>query len=140
MTQRRLPTLNKVMIVGMLTKDPELRYTQNRIPVINFRIASSRRFRDSSGEWKEDVCYVGIVAWQKLAENCAEHLKKGSSVFVEGELQSHTWEKDDGSRRSVIEIHAHRVQFLDKRETSVEPDETAFGDENENENEGEASK
>ena len=121
MPYRKLPALNKVMIVGKLTKDPELRYTQNGIPVINCRIALNRRFRDSSGEWKEDVCYVGVVCWQKLAENCAEHLKKGSTVFLEGELQSHSWENGDGSRRSVVEIHAQRIQFLDKREAIIEP-------------------
>lgn len=124
MANRKLPTINKILMVGNLTKDPELRYTQSGIPVINFRIAASRRFRDNTGEWKEDVCYIGVVAWQKLAENCAEYLKKGSAVFVEGELQSHSWEKEDGTRRSVVEIHAHRIQFLDRRETAVEPEET----------------
>lgn len=116
MPNRKPPTLNRVLMVGNLTADPELKHTQRGIPVINFRIAASRRFRDSSGEWKEDVCYVGVVAWQKLAENCSDFLRKGSTVFLEGELQSHSWETDEGVRRSVVEIHAQRVQFLDRRE------------------------
>ncbi|MFP4520807.1 MAG: single-stranded DNA-binding protein [Fibrobacterota bacterium] len=115
MPERKLPALNKVLIVGNLTKEPELRQTGTGTPVANFRIASSRRFRGSSGEWKEEVCYIGVVSWQKLAENCASHLKKGSAVLVEGELQSRSWETEDGSKRSTIEIHAHKVQFLDKK-------------------------
>lgn len=124
MANRRLPMLNKILIIGNLTNDPELRYTQSGIAVLNFRIASNRRFRDSAGEWKEDVCYVGVVAWQRLAENCAEFLRKGSAVFVEGEMQSRSWEKEDGSRRSVVEIHAQRVQFLDRREALAPGEET----------------
>jgi single-strand DNA-binding protein len=116
MTLTRLPNLNRVMIVGNLTKDPELRSTTTGVPVINFRIASNRRFKDNSGEWKEDVCYVGIVAWQKLAESCAARLKKGSAVYVEGELRSRTMDHDDGSRHSLVEIRAHHIQFLDKSE------------------------
>jgi single-strand DNA-binding protein len=124
MANRRLPMLNKILIIGNLTNDPELRFTQSGIAVLNFRIASNRRFRDSAGEWKEDVCYVGVVAWQKLAENCAEFLRKGSAVFVEGEIQSRSWEKEDGSRRSVVEIHAQRVQFLDRREAVAGSEES----------------
>jgi len=102
------------MIVGNLTRDPELRATTTGVPVINFRIASNRRFKDSAGDWKEDVCYVGVVAWQKLAESCASRLKKGSAVYVEGELRSRTFDNDGGTRRSMIEIRAHHIQFLDK--------------------------
>lgn len=114
MSLTRLPNLNRVMIVGNLTKDPELRATTTGVPVINFRIASNRRFKDNSGEWKEDVCYVGVVAWQKLAESCASKLKKGSAVYIEGELRSRTLDHDDGSKRSLVEIRAHHIQFLDK--------------------------
>ena len=123
MPNRKMPALNKVLLIGNLTNDPELKYTHKNISVINFRIASNRRFRDNSGEWKEDVCYIGVVAWQKLAENCAEYLKKGSAVFVEGELQSRSWEKEDGTRRSIVEIHAQRIQFLDIKEAVIQPGE-----------------
>ncbi len=118
--QVKLPTINKIFIVGNLTKDPEIRKTNNGTPVANFRIASSRRFKDSSGEWKEEVCYIGVVAWQKLAENVGEYLKKGSAVFIEGELQSRSWEAPDGTKKSAVEIHAYRIQFLDKRTGSTE--------------------
>jgi len=116
MSLTRLPNLNRVMIVGNLTKDPELRSTTTGVPVVNFRIASNRRFKDNSGEWKEDVCYVGVVAWQKLAESCASKLKKGSAVYVEGELRSRTLDHEDGSRHSLVEVRAHHIQFLDKSE------------------------
>jgi single-strand DNA-binding protein len=129
MSLSRLPILNRVMIVGNLTKDPELRSTTTGVPVINFRIASNRRFKDNSGEWKEDVCYVGIVAWQKLAESCAARLKKGSAVYVEGELRSRTMDHDDGSRHSLVEIRAHHIQFLDKAEHFDEAKGFEDGDE-----------
>jgi len=116
MPSTRLPNLNRVLIVGNLTKDPELRSTSTGVPVANFRIASNRRFKDNSGEWREDVCYIGIVAWQKLAEACADRLTKGSAVFVEGELRSRSLEADDGNKRNVIEIRANYIQFLDKIE------------------------
>lgn len=116
MSLTRLPNLNRVMIVGNLTKDPELRSTTTGVPVVNFRIASNRRFKDNSGEWKEDVCYVGVVAWQKLAESCASKLKKGSAVYVEGELRSRTLDHEDGTRHSLVEVRAHHIQFLDKSE------------------------
>ena len=108
------------MIVGNLTRDPDLRATTAGIPVINFRIASNRRFKDNSGEWKEDVCYVGVVAWQKLAESCAARLKKGSAVYIEGELRSRTFDNGDGTKRNLLEIRAHHIQFLDKDEKSEE--------------------
>jgi len=110
----RLPNLNRVMIVGNLTREPELRTTSTGIPVANFRIAANRRFRDNSGEWREDVCFIGVVAWQRLAESCAAMLQKGSAVYVEGELRSRSLEAEDGKKRNVIEIRAHHVQFLDK--------------------------
>ena len=84
----RLPCLNKVVIVGNLTKDPELRKTASGTPVSNFRIASSRRFRDGTGQSKEEVCYIGVVAWNRLADACYDYFRKGSSVLIEGELLS----------------------------------------------------
>lgn len=114
MLRRRTPTLNKVLIVGNLTKDPELRFTSKNVPVANFRIAASRRFKDSADEWKEEVCFIGVTAWNSLAENCKNFLRKGCAVLVEGELQSRSWAAEDGTRKSMVEIHAHRVQFLDR--------------------------
>jgi single-strand DNA-binding protein len=110
-----MPDINSVMIAGNLTSDPSFRRTSNGTPVANFYIASNRRFKDNTGQWRESVCYVGVVAWYKLAESCAESLHKSSAVLVDGELQSRTWKNEDGSTRNVVEIKARRIQFLNKR-------------------------
>jgi single-strand DNA-binding protein len=114
--------------VGNLTKDPELRYTSTGVPVANFRIASNKKYKDNLGESKEDVCFIGVVAWQKLAESCSKFLKKGSAVLVEGELRSRFKENDDGSKRNLIEIRAFQVQFLDKKTEAVPVEETSLFD------------
>lgn len=114
MAEYKMPDINNVMVTGNLTKDPVLRKTSNGTPVSNFYIASNRRFRDNTGQWREDVCYVGIVAWYKLAESATDYLKKGSAVLVEGELQSRSLRSSDGVSRNVVEIKARRIQFLDK--------------------------
>lgn len=116
MADLKMPDINNVIIVGNLIKDPVIRQTTNGTPVANFTIASNRKFKDNFGQWKEDVCFVGIVAWYKLAESCADNLRKGSAVLVEGELQSRQWRTDDGHYRNVVEIKARRIQFLNKRE------------------------
>lgn len=113
MANKKLPMINKVFMVGNLCNDPELRKTNNGVPVSNFRIASSRKFVDSSGERKEEACFIGVVAWNKLGESCYKYLKKGGAVFVEGYLQSRQIKNDDGSSKSYVEINAHKVQFLD---------------------------
>jgi single-strand DNA-binding protein len=114
-----MPDINNVIIVGNLIKDPVFRHTTTGTPVTNFYIASNRKFKDNIGNWKEDVCFVGVVAWYKLAESCFENLKKGSAVLVEGELQSRNWKTEDGFNRNVVEIKARRIQFLNKREYAV---------------------
>ncbi len=134
MAELKMPELNSVMIAGNLTKDPVIRQTRNGTPVANFSIASNRKFRDGDNQWQEDVCYVGIVAWNRLAESCVDKLRKGSAVLVEGELQSRTWHTEDGATRSTVEIKARRIQFLNKRRSSdphegsdvVEDDITVF--------------
>ena len=115
MAELKMPDVNSVMIAGNLTSDPSFRRTSNGTPVANFYIASNRRFKDNTGQWRENVCYVGVVAWYKLAESCAESLHKGSAVLVDGELQSRIWKNEDGSSRNVVEIKARRIQFLNKR-------------------------
>ena len=115
MADLKMPEINYVIVAGNLTKDPIFRQTTNSTPVVNFSIASNRKYRDSSNNWQEDVCYVGIVAWNKLAESCRERLKKGSAVLVDGELQSRSWKSDEGHNRSIVEIKARRIQFLNKR-------------------------
>lgn len=110
----KMPELNSVLVAGNLTKDPIFRQTSNNTPVVNFSIAANRKYKDSSNQWQEDVCYVGVVAWNKLAESCKERLKKGSAVLVDGELQSRSWKTEDGHNRSIVEIKAKRIQFLNK--------------------------
>lgn len=119
MADLKMPEINYVIVAGNLTKDPVFRETTNKTPVVNFSIASNRKYKDSSNIWQEDVCYVGIVAWNKLAESCKERLKKGSAVLVDGELQSRSWKSEDGHNRSIVEIKARRIQFLNKRLANV---------------------
>jgi single-strand DNA-binding protein len=114
MAELKMPELNYVLIVGNLTKDPIFRTTSNNTPVVNFSIASNRRYRDRNNAWQEDVCYIGIVAWNRLAESCHQRLHKGSAVLVEGELQTRNWRSDDGGFRSILEVKARRIQFLNK--------------------------
>jgi len=104
--------LNKVFLIGNLTRDPELRYVPSGSAVTNFTIATNRTYTLQSGEKKEEVCYVRIVVWGRLAETCGEYLSKGSPVFIEGRLQSRNWETPQGEKRSTLEVIAQNVQFL----------------------------
>jgi single-strand DNA-binding protein len=113
MAEIRMPDLNMVMIVGNLTNNPIYNETRSGTPVVNFYIASNKRFKDRNGIIKEDVCFVGVVAWDNLAVSCRDNLKKGSAVFVTGELQSRKFETENGYR-NVVEIKARKIQFLDK--------------------------
>jgi single-strand DNA-binding protein len=118
------------MIAGRLTRDPEVRYTQAGTAVATLGLASSRAYRDpkDSSGWKEETCFVNVVTWAQLAERCGDSLKKGSAVFVEGRLQSRSWETEEGSRRTVVEIRADRVQFLDRRGSEAQPVAARTGD------------
>jgi len=107
-----MASLNKVFLMGNLTKDPELRYTPQGVAVVNLRLAVNRKFRNKNQELKEEVCFITAVAWNKQAETCNQYLHKGSALFVEGRLQSRSWEDNAGQKRSVIEVRAERVQFL----------------------------
>lgn len=107
-----MANLNKVFLIGNLTRDPELRYTPGGTAVANLGLAVNRRFKDSSGELKEEVCFLTVTVWDKQAEACCQYLSKGRPVFVEGVLQSRFWETGDGQKRSAIDVRAERVQFL----------------------------
>ncbi len=121
MSQLRLGYLNTVHLIGRLVADPELRYTQKGAPVCSFRIATTRRFKNrESGETQEETLYVTIVAWRRQAELVNDFLKKGSAVMIEGRLRSRQWETESKEKRSVIEVVAHRIQFLDLPESSTE--------------------
>ena len=114
MSDLRMPDLNTVIIAGNLTNDPTCGETGDKTPVVNFHLASNRRFRDNKGQVKEDVCFVGVVAWDSLARSCKGKLVKGSSVVISGELQSRKWKSEDGHNRTIVEIKARKIQFLDK--------------------------
>ena len=105
-----MASFNKVMLMGNLTRDPELRYTSNGSAVTSFGLAVNRKFKQGD-EWKDDVCFVDITVWGKQGENCAEFLSKGRPAFVEGRLQYSTWESD-GQKKSKLEVVANTVQFL----------------------------
>lgn len=127
-------SLNKVLLMGNLTRDPELRYIPSGQPVTSFSIAVNRVYLSQTGEKKEEVSFIRCVVWGKRAEVCNEYLKKGSPVFVEGRLQSRSWDAQDGTKRSTIEVIAQNVQFLNKgtgrgQESSQEiPDDSVFED------------
>lgn len=105
-------SLNRVFLIGNLTRDPELRYIPSGQGVTTFTVATNRTYMSPSGEKKEDVSFIRVVTWGRSAEVCNEYLKKGSQVFVEGRLQSRSWQAQDGSKRSTMEVVAQRVQFL----------------------------
>ena len=107
-----MANLNKVLLIGNLTKDPELRYTPQGTAVVNLRMAINRRFKSKNQELKEETCFIIAVSFYKQAETCNQYLHKGSALFVEGRLQSRSWEDASGQKRSVIEVRAERIQFL----------------------------
>jgi len=107
-----MASFNRVYLMGNLTKDPELRYTPQGTAVVNLRLAVNRRFKSKTGELKEEVCFITAVVWNKQAETCNQYLHKGSACFIEGRLQSRSWEDNAGQKRNVIEVRAERVQFL----------------------------
>lgn len=104
--------LNKVFLMGNLTRDPDLRYTPSGTAVVTIGLAVNREYRDKNGEVQKEVCYIDVDAWARQAELCAEHLRKGSPVHVEGRLQYDTWESSVGEKRSKHKVRADRVQFL----------------------------
>jgi single-strand DNA-binding protein len=106
---------NKVILMGNLTRNPELRYTPNGTPVASFGLAVSRRFKQGE-DLKEEVCFVDIVVFGKQAEHCGQYLSKGNGAIVEGRLQQRRWETEDGQKRSKHEVVAQTVTFMPKRQ------------------------
>jgi single-strand DNA-binding protein len=109
-----MASFNKVLLMGNLTRDPELRYTASGTALASFGIAVNRKFKQGD-EWKDEVCFVDITVWGKQGENCSEYLSKGRPVFVEGYLRFSTWEADGGQKRSKLDVTATTVQFLGGR-------------------------
>jgi len=109
-----MANLNKVFLIGRLARDPELRYIPSGTAVSTFTLAANRTYTLASGEKREDTCFVRVVAWARQAELVGEYLSKGSPVFVEGRLQSRSWETPEGQKRSTLEVVAQNIQFLGK--------------------------
>jgi len=115
--------LNRTQIAGNLTREIEMRYTPNGTAVANMSMAINRTWKDKEGNKQEDVSYVRVVVWGKMAENAAEYLAKGSNVFVEGRMQSRSWEGADGKKQYGMDVVASNVQYLDKKKKEEKPAE-----------------
>lgn len=112
-----MTSFNKVILMGNLTRDPEVRYTPNGIAVASFAIAVNRKYKQGE-ELKDEVSYIDIVVFGKQAENCGQYINKGDSVLIDGRLQQRRWETEDGQKRSKIEVVAQSVNFMPKRSWS----------------------
>ena len=122
MTDLKLPRVNRVLLAGRVVRDFTLRYTSAEIPVAMFTVAFNRPVRGADGTWAEVASFVNVLVSHRLAEQCAERLKKGSAVYLEGRLQSRKFDAAGGKSRTVLEIKADQVQFLDSRpSTDAEP-------------------
>ncbi|CAN5276968.1 hypothetical protein BH24CHL7_BH24CHL7_03600 [soil metagenome] len=108
-------SLNKVMIIGNLGRDPEMRYTPSGQAVTQFTVACNRYYKDQQGERQEETEWFRVVAWARQAEFAAEYLRKGNKVYVEGRLQTRSWEGQDGQKRYTSELIANTIQNLERR-------------------------
>jgi single-strand DNA-binding protein len=106
--------LNKVMIIGNLGADPEMKYMSDGTAMTRFNVAVSRSYTSQSGERREETEWFKVVAWRKTAEICSQYLQKGSKVYVEGRLQTRSWDTPEGEKRYMTEVVADTVQFLDR--------------------------
>jgi single-strand DNA-binding protein len=117
-----MTSFNKVILMGNLTRDPEVRYTPNGIAVASFSLAVNRKYKQGE-ETKEEVSYIDIVVFGKTAENCGQYIGKGDSVLIDGRLQQRRWDdKETGQKRNKIEVVAQSVNFMPKRNKNGQPD------------------
>jgi single-strand DNA-binding protein len=114
--------LNKVMIIGNVGTDPEMRFTPNGNPVTSFRMATSRTYTTGEGERRQETEWFDVAAWNRLAETCNQFLTKGQRVYVEGRLRTRSWDGQDGQKHFRVEIVASRVLFLDKKPVGTLPE------------------
>ncbi len=114
MTELRLPEINRVLLSGRLTHDPEMRYAADGTHITNFPIAFNRRYRDRRGNLAEQTGFVTVMTYQRLAEVCGQRLKKGNAVLVEGRLQMREWSGPRGEKRQRLEVRGELVHFLEK--------------------------
>ena len=125
MSDLRLVRVNRVQLSGRVVQDFALRYAPDNTPVAAFRMAFNRWVRQQDGRWQEMSSFIGVLAAGRLAERCAEHLHKGSAIYLEGRLQSRSYRGADGRSRSMIEIRADQVQFLERDAGPEESDNAA---------------
>ena len=116
-------SVNKMIVIGNLGSEPEMRFTPNGRPVTSFSVATNWRYTTAEGERKEETEWFTVVTWARLAEQCNQFLTKGRLVYVEGRLRTHTWEGQDGQKRSRNEIVADRVSFLDRQAVASLPED-----------------
>jgi len=121
--------LNKLMIIGHLGRDPEMRYTPSGKPVTTFSVATSRTWHSADGERHEETEWFNVVAWGSLAEVCNQHLMKGQQVYVEGRLQTRRWEDGDGNKHFTTEVVAQEMTMLGSRKDNFEHDNKRESDE-----------
>jgi len=128
-----MASLNKIILIGNVGSDPEMRYTPNGKAVTSFSMATNRRYSTASGESREETDWFRISAWGKQAEQCNQYLSKGRQVYVEGRLHARNWETQEGQTRTSLEVTADRVLFLGKRpeaalseEGDIEPEDIPF--------------
>jgi len=107
-----MASFNKVLLIGNLTRDVDMRFIPSGKAVANFGLAVNRTYTDANGEKVEDTCFVDIVAWDRLAEVCGDYLAKGRPVFIEGRLQMDSWEAEDGQKKTRLKVIAQNIQFL----------------------------
>ena len=117
-----MASVNKMIIVGNLGSEPEMRFTPNGNPVTSFRVATNWRFTNSQGERREETEWFTVVTWNRLAEQCNQFLTKGRLIYVEGRLRTRTWEGQDGEKRFRNEIVADNVTFLDRQAAAAPED------------------
>ena len=120
-----MASLNKVMIVGNVGSEPEMRFTPNGNPVTTFSVATNRAYTTAEGERRQETEWFRVVTWNRLAEQCNQFLTKGRLIYAEGRLHTRTWESQDGQKHSRAEIVANRVIFLDRRGVAPLPEEGA---------------
>ncbi len=118
-------SVNKIIVIGNLGGEPEMRFTPNGRPVTSFNVATNWRYTTAEGERKEETEWFTVVTWGKLAEQCNQFLNKGRLVYVEGRLHSHSWDGQDGQKHSRNEIIANRVSFLDRQVAAQEAAQAA---------------
>ena len=117
-----MPSFNKLIAIGHLGRDPEMRFTASGAPVTSFSLATSYSYKTGEGETKQETEWFDVVTWNRLAETCNQFLGKGRRAYVEGRLRTRSWEGQDGQRHFRVEIVANSVLFLDKRPSGALPE------------------